>query len=482
MRGSRGTKWIRRLAAAVAVLTAFVLGCPVAHGEEKPDVSKFPESSVLLSTGEAPRESLNGLEKNADERAYPASITKVLTALVALEKGDLEDLVTISAHVVDLSSANTKIGVKEGEVYSLEDMLYGTLLPSGCDAARAVAECVGGSEAGFAELMNQKAQELGMMDSHFMNASGLHDGEQYTTARDLALLGAAAAENEELCRMLQTREHTVTERTGGRSYSVRNINRLINDPRPGEYEKISALYSWCIGGKTGSTNAAGRTYMAMARCSGVTLICVLLGDRVSTAGTKGTAYDRIVANRFVEAKELFEYGYGFLFPEVSVETLIEKGLPNEFPILVEHGEEQVPVRAAIAPGDTAFSLYRPALEAVGKKGGVTYEVSPLEAAAPVYAGDAAGEVSFYFAKRLLFTVPLVFTDTLLPPATPSPAPVLEVQMRPYHMNAVTPAPVQTPEGSDPGPSPWWLAVPLAAVSGVFLLCLLRRRKARKKEA
>ena len=148
----------RRLAALLAAVTAFVVLLPTSFAVDKPDLKKFPESNVILAYGDDPTTSVNGLEKNADDKAYPASITKVLTALVALEQGNMEDLVTISAYAVKLSSANAKIGVKEGEVYKLLDLMYGMLLPSGCDAAKAVAEHVGGSEKGFAELMNAKAQ------------------------------------------------------------------------------------------------------------------------------------------------------------------------------------------------------------------------------------------------------------------------------------------------------------------------------------
>ena len=377
---------LRRLAALIAALTAFVVLVPAGIAADKPDLSQFPERNVILSTGDAPTVSLNGLEKNADEKAYPASITKVMTALVALEYGNMDDLVTISAYAVKLSRANEKIGVKEGEVYRLEDLMYGMLLPSGCDAAKAVAEQVGGSEDGFAELMNRKAQELGMTHSHFTNASGLHDDDMYTTARDLAILGAAAAQNEALCTMLTTQNHTITEQTKGRTISVRNINRLVNEPKPGDYAKLSALYAWCIGGKTGSTNAAGRTFIAMARYSGVTLVCVLLGDKVSTSGTKGTAYDKIIANRFAEAKSLFEYGYEYLFPLVNVRTLKAEGLPVEFPAAVQKDEEVCTVPAVVADVDAVVSMYLPARLALQSQGDVRAQVSLPQASVPVCAG------------------------------------------------------------------------------------------------
>ena len=473
---------LRRLAAFLAAVTAFVVLAPAGFATDKPDLSSFPERNVILSTGDAPTVSVNGLEKNADERAYPASITKVLTGLVALEQGNMEDLVTISAHDVDLASANTKIGVKEGEVYKLGDLMYGMLLPSGNDAARAVAEQVGGSEEGFAALMNEKAQALGMTNSHFTNASGLHDDDMYTTARDLAILGAAAAQNEALCKILTTPNYTLQEQTKGRSVSVRNIDRLVNEPRPGEYEKVSALYPWCVGGKTGSTNAAGRTYMAMARYSGVTLVCVLLGDKVPTSGTKGTKYDKIIANRFLEAKNLFEYGYSYLFPLVNVRTLKDEGLPVAFEGAVQKGEETLSVPTVVKDVDAVVSMYLPARQALLEKDRIRAKISQPEVTVPVAVGAPAGEVSYFYEDRLLFTLPLVFQYGLEPDPTPSPAPILQVEKRPLPSAGETEVPVQevqTEPETAAQPSTkllWYVLLPLLLVSAVFVLCLMRRRK------
>lgn len=467
----------------LAAVTAFVVLMPSSFAKDKPDLSKFPERNVILSTGDDPTASLDNLEKNADERAYPASITKIMTALVALEKGNMDDLVTISAHAVDLSSANEKIGAKEGEVYRLLDLMYGMLLKSGCDAAKAVAEHVGGSEEGFAELMNAKAQELGMANSHFTNASGLHDENMYTTARDLAILGAAAAQNSVLCDMLTTQNYTITEKTKDRVISVRNINRLVNEPKPGDYEKISALYTWCIGGKTGSTNAAGRTYMAMARYSGVTLVCVLLGDKVSTSGKKGTAYDKIIANRFVEAKSLFEYGYSYLFPLVNVRTLNAEGLTVEFPASIQKGDEKCVIPAVVEDVDAVVSMYLPARSALKEKDQIIAQVSQPEASVPVAAGDPAGEVSYYYKDRLLFTLPLVFEYGLDPDPTPTPPPVLQVEKRSLSSPGISAAAVQeirddtgSPEASGQPKLLWLILSPLALFGCIFLFSLARMKK------
>ena len=482
----RTRKNLRRLAAFLAAVTAFVVLPPLSHAVDKPDLSTFPERNVILSTGDEPTVSLDGLEKNADEKAYPASITKILTALVALEQGNMDDLATISDHAVKLASANTRIGVKAGEVYKLEDLMYGMLLPSGNDAARAVAEQVAGSEEAFAELMNAKAQELGMTHSHFTNASGLHDDDMYVTARDLAVLGAAAAQNQALCDILTTPDHTLTEQTKGRTISVRNIDRLVNEPRPGDYEKVSALYTWCIGGKTGSTTAAGRTYMAMARFSGVTLVCVLLGDKVPTTSSKGTAYDKIIANRFVEAKALFEYGYDYLFPLVNVRTLKAEGLPVEFSASVQKGTEKVSLPAVVSDVDAVVSMYLPARLALQSSSEIRVQTSLTEAAVPVRAGDPAGEVSYFYEDRLLFTLPLVFEYGLEPDPTTSPAPVLQVEQRPGTSLGGSSGPVQeilsVPETAEPPQktSPAWYVLPaLLIAGGVFVYSIIRRKKGRR---
>lgn len=483
MKLTRRRNHLRRLAALLAALTAFVVFTPTGFAADRPDLSGFPERNVILSTGDTPTISLNGLEKNADEKAYPASITKVLTALVALEKGNMDDLVTISAHAVKLASANTKIGLKEGEVYKLLDLMYGMLLPSGNDAAKAVAEQVGGSEKAFAELMNEKARELGMIHSHFTNASGLHDDDMYTTARDLAILGAAAAKNDTLCAMLTTQNYTLTEQTKNRTFSVRNIDRLVNDPSPGDYEKISALYPWCIGGKTGSTLAAGRTYMAMARYSGVTLVCVLLGDKAPTPSTKGTKYDKIIANRFIEAKALFEYGYDYLFPSVNVRALKAEGLPVEFPATVQKGNETCDLPVIVQNLDAEVSIYLPAHLALRQKGKILAQVSLLNAVAPVHSGDPAGEVSYYFEDQLLFTLPLIFEYGLAPDPTPSPIPFLTMEERPLPSSVATAAPVQQISSAAEPSAPaaqtnllWFVLPPLVLIGGLFVFLLLRRKK------
>lgn len=474
-----------RLGAVLAALTVFL--CPIlsAFGEEeppsRPDLESFPESSVLLCRSDSPEISVEGLEKNPDETAYPASITKVLTALVALEQGDMEDLVTISAHTVDLSRVNSKIGVKEGEVYTLLDLMYGMLLPSGCDAARAIAEHIGGSEEGFAKLMNAKAAELNMTASHFTNASGLHDADQYTTARDLARLGAAAAENEELCKILQTGTYDIHEQTAGRTITVRNINRLVTDPKPSEdYEKVTALYEWCIGGKTGSTNAAGRTYLAMARKNGVTLVCVLLGDKVPTKNLKDRAYDEVQANRFLEAVSLFQYGFDRIMPEASLSDLLSRGLASRFTVEVQDGDStRLLTSVPLTEVNMLYPLPRAAYDAPEA---IATQVEQYDLVAPVQEGEQVGTVSYYYEEELLFALPLLAETSLLPSPTASPAPEIQIST-----TAAPPSPLPTVVDNAPaqkGFGSLWLFIPLILLvlgTGVYIVVVSRSKpKGRRK--
>ena len=197
-------------------------------------------------------------ERNADRKMLIASTTKILTALVAIEEGDLHDSVKVSREAA--YTEGSAMYLTEGETLTLETLLYGVLLCSGNDAAVAVAQHVGGSVKGFVALMNEKARELGMEDTSFANPSGLDDDGHYSTARDMARLAVYAAGNHTFARLCSTRSVTV----GGRTMT--NHNRLLRTV-PG-----------CIGMKTGYTRAAGRTLVSAAERDGRRLVAVTLQD------------------------------------------------------------------------------------------------------------------------------------------------------------------------------------------------------------
>lgn len=217
-------------------------------------------------------------EKNAERQMLIASTTKILTALVALERGDLSCEVTVTAdHMVEGSSMYLKVG----ETVTVEELLYGLLLCSGNDAALALAEGCCGSVEAFVEAMNRKAQEIGMEHSSFANPNGLDAEGHYSTARDMARLAACAVRNHTFVRLCSTSQVSAA----GRSMS--NHNRLLRE------------VEGCIGLKTGYTMAAGRTLVTCAVRDGRTLVAVTLND----------------GNDWADHKALYEYGFDKICPK-----------------------------------------------------------------------------------------------------------------------------------------------------------------------
>ena len=195
-------------------------------------------------------------DKNGEKRMLIASTTKLMTALVALEQGGLQQEITVTGgHMAEGSS----MYLRSGEKLTLEELLYGLLLCSGNDAALAVTECAGGLEP-FVALMNEKAAALGMADTHFANPNGLDDEEHYSTARDMAQLARAAVNEPTLLRMASTRQASI----GGRTLT--NHNKLLGRMEGG------------LGLKTGYTKAAGRTLVSCAEQAGHRLVAVTLRD------------------------------------------------------------------------------------------------------------------------------------------------------------------------------------------------------------
>ena len=193
-----------------------------------------------------------------DEPMLIASTTKIMTAMVVLEHCALNEPVTVTEEqtMVEGSSAY----LQPGATYTVEDLLYGLMLNSGNDAACVLAEHTAGSIEAFAELMNEKVAALGLQNTHFANPHGLNDPEHYSSARDLALITAAAMEDPVFCTIF-----------GARSYSSNGIEYV-------NHNKLLDTCEGCIGGKTGYTMAAGRTLVSCAERGGMRLICVTLSD------------------------------------------------------------------------------------------------------------------------------------------------------------------------------------------------------------
>lgn len=200
-------------------------------------------------------------EKHAFEARPPASLTKMVTALVVVERCPLDAVATASARAA--AAEGSRIGLVPGDRISVGDLLTGLMLPSGNDAATCLAEYVAGSEATFADLMNAKAAELGAVNTHFTNASGLSAEGHYSCARDLAVFALAVRSHPYLSQTIRLPTATIRW-VNGRKRTVANLNRLLG------------LYPGCDGVKTGFTTPAGRCLAASAQRDGYALMCVAL--------------------------------------------------------------------------------------------------------------------------------------------------------------------------------------------------------------
>ncbi len=202
-------------------------------------------------------------EKNANQKRLIASITKIMTAIVAIEEGNLTEKITVGEEV--LSMYGTNIYVEVGETMKLRDLLYGLLLRSGNDASVVIAKAIAGSEEKFVELMNHKAQEIGMKDTIFRNPHGLdEETENYSTAYDMALLSRYAYQNKTYRNIVSTDKYEVS--TGKKAYLWYNRNKLLK------------AYEYCTGGKNGYTPRAGKTLVTTSSKNGLNLTIVTLSD------------------------------------------------------------------------------------------------------------------------------------------------------------------------------------------------------------
>lgn len=198
--------------------------------------------------------------KNENKRTAMASTTKIMTAIVLIENADLNQTITISAK--SAGTGGSRLGLKKDDKILLKDLLYGLMLKSGNDAAVAIAETVGGSVEGFAELMNNKAQELKLENTHFVTPHGLDNPEHYTTAYELAKLADYAMKNETFAKVVNTKNYTVT--INGYPKNITNTNELLG------------YLNGLNGVKTGFTNNAGRCLVTSVNRNGFEIITVVL--------------------------------------------------------------------------------------------------------------------------------------------------------------------------------------------------------------
>ncbi len=326
-------------------------------------------------------------EQSADAKQYPASLTKLMTALIVAEHCDFQELVEAKASAFsDLIAAGSSVGIKEGEIMSVENLLYCMLVSSGNDAANVLAEHAAGTLPQFYEMMNRKADELGCVGTHFVNAHGLHNENHYTTARDLYLITRAFVENEALMKIANTVSYVVPATNMTPNQRILNsTNYLISGT-----STIKYIYTPARGIKTGTTTPAGYCLISSAEKNGMYLISVVLG-----AG-KDEASGDIMS--FVETKRMFEWG----FHNYSYQKIVNSGEPVvEVP--VEMSQE---ANAVVAVTQSEISYLMPS-EFNAENVVITPWLYEEQLTAPVTKGQVLGEADVSYNGRSYGRVKLV---------------------------------------------------------------------------
>ncbi|GFI25720.1 D-alanyl-D-alanine carboxypeptidase DacB [Lachnospiraceae bacterium] len=267
--------WTRTAAfCGIGMLVLGILAQPV-QAKRKKSAQYWPSGPEIVSSAGIIMDAETGTilyEKNIHDVHYPASITKILTTLLAIENSKMDEIVTFSKDSV-YKTEGSGIARDVGEQMTMEQCLYGIMLSSANECAYAVGEHVGGDIGSFVQMMNDRAAKLGCQNTHFNNSNGLPDEQHYTSAYDMALIAREAYQNETFRIICSAKTYTIpftNKHTDEETY-LQNHHQMLYPYRTRKY-----LYDYCLGGKTGYTVAAGNTLVTYAEKDGMTLICVVM--------------------------------------------------------------------------------------------------------------------------------------------------------------------------------------------------------------
>lgn len=331
-------------------------------------------------------------EKNGKQKAYPASTTKIMTALLALENCEMDEPVTVTRAALNTVSPGSSIaGLQNGEVLSMYEMLECLLVASGNDAASVIAAHIGGTVAQFVEMMNERSRELGCTSTHYTNPSGLHDEEHYTTAEDLLKVTVEAMKHPEFVEIVGSAQVTIpeTNKVDHPRY-FNNTNQLIS-------QAVTSvnLYSKATGIKTGHTTPAGYCLVSSAENGDLSYIAVVLGGYIDENTGRNYSY--------VDSINLFLWG----FSDFQYRTIVSTSdLVKELEVDLAKEKDFVILRAA--EDVTAFLHEDDDIDAI-----FTKTISVQEnITAPVERGDILGTMTILRGSEVYARVDLVATNTV----------------------------------------------------------------------
>jgi len=463
----------RFLPILITVLIIFSLFTVVAFAEEGDEETPLTEEELIdqqpiFNEGRSETEALllidakTGLvlhSKNADKEIFPASTTKILTCLIALEETEMSDLVTCGQEVV-FSQEYAVMGIKPGEIVTVRDLIYGLMLVSGNDAAAALAVYIGGTEPNFADIMNKKAEELGMANSHFVNPHGAHVDNHFSTAEDMAKLAAVAYNNPDFMKIVSTRVYQPEDTNiATEKELLDNSNRLIR----GDINSYQKWYNqYATGMKTGFTSKAGYCLVASSSKNSQDLIALIFNHESN---------DR----RFDLANALFNFGYDNYdhvdLLDVLGDSVIREAISNATSEDPNGGYmEFIPnIESGTYFSDT--NNFVSALKTNTEEINVMVDLD-ADLRAPIIKGEVYGKVIYQYRDRMLLRCELVAAYDMLDYATDY------LTFQEEDPNVVISPPKDLNSGT--APAWWWMLFPALLIVLILYKVLTYRRSKFKK--
>ncbi|WP_213818399.1 D-alanyl-D-alanine carboxypeptidase family protein [Garciella nitratireducens] len=365
------------IALCILFLLTNLINTTMAAPNYKPNIKSPAAILIDAKTGQI----LYG--KNINEPLYPASITKIMTALILLEEGDLNKVVKIHENVPSLiEPGSSQIYLLPGEKLTRKQLLYALLIESANDAAVAIAQDVAGSIENFADRMNEKAKELGATHSHFVNPHGLHDENHYTTAKDMAIITREAMKNPIFRNAVSTVRYIIPATEKQETRYLYNANRLIKKSTYKDY-----YYQGATGIKTGYTTQAQNTLVGGAKKGNLELISVVLN-------AKGT-------DIYEDTRTLLNYG----FEHFTTKIIVRKGqVIKKLPL--KNANELLPVSAKNTFQYASFKNSNEEITSIIKL--------DKDLSLPIKKGQIIGSIEYSLKGQPINTVPLVAEKTIEP--------------------------------------------------------------------
>jgi len=412
----------------VMLLVVSILFTPALAEEETPAPPEVEAKAALLLE-------LNSntvlFEKNADTRVFPASLTKIMSCLVALENSSLTDSVTVSENAyAGLDQFSSTAGLLPGEILTMENLLYCMMISSGNEACNIVAEYISGGNDGFVQLMNDRAASLGCRDTHFVNPHGLHDENHYTTARDLAIIAREAMKNNTFRAIVSSYTYTVppTNLSGARTLTTTN-SLMIPTSNNRYYDKR------VNGVKTGFTTPAGRCLVASAQEDTISLLSVVCGCETRILPTGDLEF-----GSFPETRKLLDFG----FSNYTYQTILTTLYPlDEIKVLNSAGADYV----ALAPREEITVLLPSDLK-IDEIEIVTALLDENGVSAPIAAGQELGTVNLMYHGQLIGSTPLIAINSVEKASSILPLPKPQDPEAPTEENPDSGITMQTPTEMD----------------------------------